>query len=108
MKVSRDGRRVYYFPSRAAMEIISEWDDGAIVAEWEVDDCTGQPTSIHFSPSLDDSGWRITQHNGGRPFFSISTSEVGIALGDHSQVAEETEISRNVISVRLLFEFRPR
>lgn len=106
MTIVNRGRYFYYFGSVGATEAISEWPFGALIA-WETDS-NGRPHTMHLKPALDGGGRRLRKYNGDRPYLSIPTSAIGLAVGPRSQFVEEIEISPNAILVRLPFEFRPR
>src|SRR5215831_17145003 len=108
MTIVERGCYLYYFGSVGATKAISEWPYGALIA-WETDN-KGRPHTLHLTPAPDDCGVgrRLRKYNGDRPYLSIPTSAVGLAVGLRSQFVEEIEISPNAILIRLpLFEFRP-
>jgi hypothetical protein len=99
---------LYYYPSTAAIEVITEWDDGAVV-EWELDDYTSRPVALHLTPASDGVvGLKLRAQNGGRPYFSVPTSAIGRAVHRRPQAVEEVEVSSNAITVLVPFEFELR
>lgn len=103
MSVTGGGTRLAYLPSAAAIEVIAKWPHGADM-EWEVDDATLQPVSIHLTPAP-DNGIPLKLRDGQRPNFNFSTAAVGAAVPDHARAAEEVEVSASRITVQIPFKF---
>jgi hypothetical protein len=104
MLVVGGGSRLIYLPSTAAAEIMSGWDRGATV-DWEVDDYSGQPHTVHLMPATNGAGFKL-KHNGYRYWLSMSTSSVGKAVPRRAQAVNELDVLPSIISVRVPFEFQ--
>jgi hypothetical protein len=103
MSVLSGGSYLNYRPSAAAVEVITSWQHGADI-EWEVDDETRQPRSIHLTPAP-RNGLALNVKDSKRPFFNFSTAAVGMAEPDCAQAADEVEVSPSRITVRIPFAF---
>ena len=101
------GAYIHIYPSAAAFAIAKNWTSGYLAA-FEIDDETGQPTTVHFTPApAPGRGFRIRQGKTGRPHFYVPTIDIGTP--DHStgiRPVQEIAISDQEISVRLPFSFR--
>ena len=104
MLVVNGGRQLIYLPSTTAAEIMSEWDHGATV-DWEVDDYSGCPHTVHFMPATNGASFKL-KHDGHRHWLSLPTSSVGKAVPRRAQAVEELDVLPSIISVRVPFKFQ--
>jgi hypothetical protein len=121
MNVIEGGCYLEYYPSAAAMSVISTWKSGAII-RWEVDPETQKPRTVHLVPATAANktnpivdGWqrlapvrsyKLKAYGHQRPHLSVPTREVGAAVRSSPRAVEEVEVSPSIISVRVPFAFR--
>jgi hypothetical protein len=106
MGITNRGWRLSYHPSLRAEAQLAEWEQGC-VAEFVVDDTTGQPAALRLKPAAPgERGFNLRVYDTKWPFLSIPTRRVGMVVQSAPQAAEEVEVSPSVIEVRIPFEFR--
>ena len=73
MKFDRRNEQLVYLPSAAGEETLAEWQHGC-VAEFEVDDASGQPRSLRLTPApAEEPGFKLRGGNGQRSHLSLPT-----------------------------------
>jgi hypothetical protein len=109
MGITNYGWRLSYHPSLRAEEQLAAWEHGC-VAEFVVDDATGQPAALRLKPAEPgERGFKLRAYEDGQwPFLNIPTRAVGMAVQSKPQAVEEVEISASMIEVRIPFAFAVR
>jgi hypothetical protein len=103
MRVTKDGKYIFYHPSAEAANIIDSWPGGAVL-DWDVDDEDRHPRAIRLTPATPGNGLSVRKYYD-RPFISLPTSAVGVARYRRPVDVEES-VSPCEIVVGIQFEFR--
>jgi hypothetical protein len=103
MSLIEAGLYLYYYPSLAALAVITQWLNGVSV-EWEIDDDTRQPLMLYLTPAA-GSGLLLKKGRTGSAHISLSTSQIGDLEQAPLQSVEET-VTPTEIAVRFPFKLR--
>jgi hypothetical protein len=94
-------RHVFYFPAPKAHAIIGQWPNG-VALEWNLDDATFQPQTVHLTPAV-NKGLKLQTTIGA---VSLPTQEIGVAISPRrSVVVDEITVTDTEIVVRVPFRF---
>lgn len=104
MSLIEAGLYIYYYPSLAALAVITQWLNGAS-AEWEIDDNSGQPLMLYLIPAA-AGGLLLKKGRTGSPHISLSTSQIGELEQAPIQTVEEN-VTPTEIAIRIPFKLRP-